>query len=86
MANNRIYIRCKKCGEIVHIGSHTMTAYNWSRIDKSYHLEDLLNDFYEEHCFCNKELNEEALKMLDTPLGKYENWDNNFEIAYEYED
>ena len=50
MANNRLYIRCKQCGEVIylakHFGGSLHTAdYNGDFIDK-------LNDFWEEHCYC----------------------------------
>jgi hypothetical protein len=85
MANNRMYIRCKKCGEFIGIGSCMLSEYHWSASNEHKHLEDYLNDFFKEHCFCEKKLNKKELEKLETPLGKYENWDNRFEIAYEYE-
>lgn len=86
MANNRIYLRCKQCGATLFLGKHSMAEYHWENYrDETSHLEDFLNKFFEEHCWCDKELNKNSLKGLDTPLGKYKSWDTIFEIAYEFD-
>lgn len=44
MANNRIYIRCRRCGAILRLGKHfgrTYAPYSG--------IEDSLYDFFEEH-------------------------------------
>lgn len=87
MANNRIYLRCKQCGEKLFLGKHCMTAYYWSNYSNGdKHLEDYLNEFFDKHCWCENEINEQSLSAVDTPLGKYTSWDTIFEIAYEIDD
>ena len=44
------------------------------------------DDFFLEHCFCDKEYNEDECLGLDTPIGKINRFDTNFEIAYECDD
>lgn len=61
-----------------------MAEYYWQNYNNDdKHLEDYLNEFFEKHCWCQKELDPKILEGLDTPLGKYKSWDNIFEIAYE---
>ena len=81
MANNRMFIRCKQCGEIFLIGKTMRNGYYLSN-------ENILNDlntFYEQHNWCNKEKNMNDISYCDTPLGIDDHNDNNFEIAYEFE-
>ena len=87
MANNRIYLRCKQCGETLFLGKCGLSEYYWQFFGEHQdtHLEDELNDFFKKHCFCEKELDKDKLKAFDTPLGKYTSWDTMFEIAYEFE-
>ncbi len=47
MANNRLYIRCKRCGETVFIGKHSLGALT---VDKN--VADRLNEFYDRHSYC----------------------------------
>lgn len=54
MANNRMYLRCKACGEELYLGKHFMSGWYY----ENYHrdkvlLEDQLNEFYSEHIYCN---------------------------------
>ena len=50
MANNRLYIKCKSCGEELCIGKHFGHCYFTPSDD----TDKLLNDFYEKHAFCQK--------------------------------
>lgn len=53
MANNRIYMRCKACGEQLYLGKCFADSYYWENyFDKSKHLEDFLNEFFEKHTYC----------------------------------
>ena len=47
MANNRLYIRCKLCGETIFIGKHFAGALHTSTLSL-----DELNAFYEKHNYC----------------------------------
>lgn len=72
MANNRLYIRCKQCGETLAIGKHFNDAmYTYGDITEH------LNRFYEKHYYCqpgngrmyNLELCEEFPgQMTDNPV------------------
>ena len=52
MANNRIYIRCKACGQLLPLGKRYLSEYFYQCNDKA-DLYDRLNDFYLGHIFCN---------------------------------
>lgn len=85
MANNRIYIRCKKCGECLFLGKHFNAEYYWQNYSKEeVHLEDKLNDFFEKHCWCEEEF-DESQNYCNTPVGKFTTWDTKYEIAYEFD-
>ena len=56
MANNRMYIRCKHCGDILLIGK---TMSNGYYISNENLLRDL-NDFYDEHNWCNNKKKHES--------------------------
>lgn len=54
MANNRIYMRCRSCGETLFLGKGYLDGYSY----QNYHgktLERELNDFYGSHAYCEKE-------------------------------
>lgn len=77
MANNRMFIRCKTCGNYIHIASILLPIPYVANFD----MQEL-QDFFTEHFNCTKEeVNDNYLK----PPFKYEDVDleNNFEIAYE---
>ena len=85
MANNRIYLRCKNCGKGFFLGK----CYGGSYFtEDDYYKEGIiiaLNNFYEEHCFCNKGISENDLEYYEPRFVKEErDYENNFEIAYEY--
>ena len=56
MANNRIYLECKGCGEKFFMGKRFGDAYFISDYpaDKK-PFKDRLNDFYENHFYCKDE-------------------------------
>lgn len=81
MAKNRMFIRCKTCGNYVQIatmcGGYPYAVYT--------HPEKIqeIQEFFTKHYICTEE---EISKRLDiSPPFKYEdvNIENNFEIAYE---
>ena len=53
MANNRIYLKCKACGETLYLGKHFVTPFFWDAYGSGKHLEDVLNEFYDKHFLCN---------------------------------
>lgn len=57
MANNRIYLRCKGCGETLFLGKCFGDGYFWHDYyeGKKGSLADQLNRFYDEHTWCEKE-------------------------------
>ena len=42
MANNRIYLRCMGCGDVLYLGKTYDMGYWWERYD-GIHLEEKLN-------------------------------------------
>ncbi len=85
MADNRIYLRCRKCGSVLFLGK----CYSEGYFYKNYHKNDLeteLNDFYTKHAYCNEPLNERDIKFIDTKFNQEDNYYNRFEIAYETEE
>lgn len=85
MANNRMYLRCRKCGEILFLGKCYLDGYFYGHYDGE-SLEQKLNDFYNKHDFCDAPLNKEEIKSLDTPFKQKDSFYNRYEIAYEFED
>lgn len=52
MANNRIFLRCKACGEELPLGKRFLDGYFYN----CNHPTDLyyrLSNFYHKHTFCN---------------------------------
>ena len=64
MANNRIYLKCNVCGEMLYLGKSFAMGYYWENYGKlngdpnSPPLEDRLNEFFEKHTYCNNEGND----------------------------
>lgn len=53
MANNRIYIRCKGCGEELYLGKHFgVDSFYYNNYNSDKTLEEKLNAFYEKHAWC----------------------------------
>lgn len=54
MANNRIYLKCKACGETFYLGKHYGAGWYYDNYyPEKGSLEKQLNDFYDKHCYCN---------------------------------
>ena len=53
MANNRMYLRCKACGEEFYLGKHFMNGWYYENYHRDSSLEKQLNEFYNEHIYCN---------------------------------
>lgn len=72
MADNRIYLRCTECGEILWLGKRLVGGYYWYDFAKENNrehaddpnwkpqeeipLEKRLNDFYDRHEWCGHSL------------------------------
>ena len=72
MANDRIYLRCKRCGEAMFLGKTFGDGYYWSQY-KPYTLQETLNGFYDKHFIC--------VYPSEDDMGE-----NVFEIVYENDD
>lgn len=79
MANNRMYIRCKQCGSIIFLAKCYLDGYYTNSIDS----DDRLNEFFDEHAFCGKPINERAIESIDTPFKQEDDYYHRFEICYE---
>lgn len=55
MANNRIYLKCRGCGEAFFLGKRVHSGYYIADYPefKGIPLKDRLNDFYDRHYYCN---------------------------------
>ena len=89
MANNRMYLRCRNCGEVFFLGKCLGDGYWLNRYDgQSADLRHDLNKFYDIHSAwgcspASEEKKAESLKDWDVPLlGDYIH-ENQFEIVYE---
>lgn len=84
MANNRIYIRCKQCGDVLYLGKTFGSCYYWYNYkEDGEHLEDRLNAFYDKHEFCYNDLENNYYKpKLNESIDRY-SMDNQFDICYE---
>ena len=79
MADNRMFIRCKRCGRYEQIAKYTLLApyYSYEGVNEN------LDTFFEEHYFCDKEpIKDNCLEPKFKPNNDIR-FDNIFEIAYE---
>ena len=84
MANNRIYLRCKGCGDTLFLGKTYTRGYYWDPYGGK-PLEDRLNEFYDKHNYC---MNPKAER---TPYSEYlfplpdgfDGCDGAFDVVYE---
>ena len=67
MANNRIFLKCKVCGDTLFLGKRFMDKYYFNNYGGE-ELEKRLNDFYDKHYECS----------FDSDYGL-----DNFELEYE---
>ena len=87
MANNRMYLRCRSCGEACFLGKTFSEGYYLREYDGTPTI-DKLNNFYTEHSICGWQPKENAKPdmCLEPRFVKPKteiNPDNQFEIAYE---
>ena len=85
MANNRIYLRCRGCGEVLFLGKSYLGGFYYPSYD-DVPLERRLNDFYEKHNYCSNPkhggfipYDEKAFPMPEDCSG----CDGSFDIVYE---
>lgn len=86
MANNRIYLRCRGCGNVLFLGKSYLDGFYYP-CNTDVSLERQLNDFYEEHNYCAQPkvpeehsfYDIEAFPMPDDCGG----CDGSFDIVYE---
>ena len=52
MANNRLYIRCKQCGELCFLGKHFGKHWDFDKNIQGAVLEK----FFVDHCFCDESI------------------------------
>lgn len=86
MANNRIYLRCRGCGECLFLGKSNLGGFWYDTVGMDLPpLERRLNDFYADHNYCGRErtaytpYDTEAFPMPDDCAG----CDGSFDIVYE---
>lgn len=77
MANDRLYIRCKVCGDLFYIGKNYGGPFyyeNYKKLagdEEAPPLEDLINDFFVSHVHC---------------FSGSKKWNGDFELVYEDDD
>lgn len=99
MANNRIYLRCKTCGDCLFMGKSFGGPYAQDNVyfakdnritapNEPDAFLDALNEFYEKHCWCEEEPSKIYKDYCEPKWHKREpkNYENRFEIAYEFYD
>lgn len=84
MANNRIYLRCKTCGDVLYLGKCFGNGYSYCNYD-NLKLENKLNDFFEKHNWCDREAVDYA-DGFEPKINFTEEIDNEnrFDICYEF--
>lgn len=82
MADNRIYLRCRQCGAGFFLGKYYLG--NTYYLDEKLFNLNKLNEFYEEHHWCNNELSYDCNFYEPKFEPKDVNAENQFEIAYEF--
>ena len=86
MANNRMFIRCRRCGAIFCIGKIYLDGYY---ISNEENFVNQLSNFYDEHAFCIDNFHEDDILFAEPKFNKEKsksvNYENIFEICYESE-
>ena len=85
MANNRIYLRCRACGETLYLGKTYLCGFFYMDYDDS-SLVRKLNDFYLKHNYCGRQKIKELLPYSEEefPLPEdCDGYDGSFDIVYE---
>ena len=82
MANNRIYLRCKQCGDVLYLGKTFSSCYYYNK-GKLVDLVDKLNEFYEKHDLCFEDLKNNIYEPKLDETKYRRSYDNQFDICYE---
>lgn len=54
MADNRIYLRCMACGKTLFLGKHYQIGWYYENYSpENGTLQEKLNQFYDDHTYCN---------------------------------
>lgn len=80
MANNRMYLRCRTCGEVFMIGKTYQNGYFIGNLSPN-NFYNQLNNFYDKHYCCFNKPKDLKYELVLKP--KEVNTENQFEIAYE---
>lgn len=78
MANNRMEIRCRVCGETIILARCGLGSYSCYP-----DIENKMNEFFEKHLFCERE-RKQYCGQPELPPKDQVYWDNQFDITYEY--
>ena len=86
MANNRMYLRCRKCGETLMLAKYyPTTGYT---VFNPFYKSSLMDAFFEVHKYCGNSRNNDSFKKFnkDYPLPPLEEIaeENNFDIVYDF--
>lgn len=71
MANNRLYLTCRGCGETLFLGKHMMDGFYWQDYGGG-PLQEQLNEFFDKHIWCNGE----PLECFDVEYEEEPEWRN----------
>ena len=85
MANNRAYMRCRRCGAVLFIGKSYLRGFYYTE-GKPGELAEAMNRFYDEHNYCgrpkvsgHRDYDEEAFPMPED----CDICDGSFDLVYE---
>lgn len=82
MANDRMYLRCRACGDTMYLGKSFLRGFFYENYDRDAKtLDEKLNDFYDKHTYCGCGAPENC-RMC----GNNTALDGCFEIVYEISD
>lgn len=86
MANNRIYLRCKACGDTLYLGKTFLQGYYWMPYGGE-PLDYRINEFFEAHNYCDRPkvpVEQRAYDEYLFPLPDgFHGCDGAFDIVYE---
>ena len=83
MATNRIYLRCKQCGDTLFLGKTFDSCYYYNKGKLGKKLEKRLNEFYEKHELCCEDLKNNFYEPKLDETKYRRSYDNQFDICYE---
>lgn len=84
MANNRMYLRCRKCGDAIMLSKTFLTPLNYAGISCS---KKEIDSFLSEHAWCYKECKSSHyfafIEEYPLPPADEVSEENGFDIVYE---